>query len=59
MKDKIVENLKSEYDTRSKLGIKKYKTTLEDNNSDDFLQHLKEELMDATLYIQKLQSFDK
>jgi hypothetical protein len=59
MKDKIVEDLKAEYDTRSELGIKKYKTTLEDNNSDDFLQHLKEELMDATLYIQKLQSFDK
>ena len=56
MKDKIVEDLKAEYDNRSKGGVKKYKTTLEDNNSDDFLQHLKEELMDATLYIQKLQS---
>ena len=56
MKDKIVEELKKEFDVRSCIGITKYKTTLQDNNSDDFLQHLKEELMDAALYIQKLQT---
>ena len=55
MKDKIVEDLKREFDIRSCVGIDKYKTTLQDNNKDDFLQHLKEELMDAALYIQKLQ----
>jgi hypothetical protein len=55
-KDAIVESLKKEYDKRSEIGIKKYNTTLKQNNTDDFLQHLKEELMDATLYIQKLQS---
>jgi len=55
-KDKIVEDLKREFDIRSCVGINKYKTTLQDNNSDDFLQHLKEELMDACLYIQKIQS---
>ena len=55
-KDKIVEDLKREFDIRSCVGIDKYKTTLQDNNKDDFLQHLKEELMDAALYIQKLQS---
>ena len=55
-KDKIVEDLKREFDVRSCIGINKYKTTLQDNNSDDFLQHLKEELMDAALYIQKIQS---
>jgi len=55
-KDKIVEDLKQELDARSCVGITKYKTTLQDNNTDDFLQHLKEELMDASLYIQKLQS---
>jgi len=49
MKDKILEDLKAEFDARSKAGIKKYNTTLEDNNKDDFLQHLKEELMDAAL----------
>ena len=54
MKDKILEDLKAEFDARSEAGIKKYNTTLEDNNRDDFLQHLKEELMDAALYIQKL-----
>ena len=54
--DKIVEDLKREFDIRSCVGIDKYKTTLQDNNNDDFLQHLKEELMDAALYIQKLQS---
>ena len=56
MKDKIVEEIKKEFDVRSCIGIAKYKTTLEENDSDDFLQHLKEELMDAALYIQKLQS---
>ena len=57
--DKIVEDLKREFDIRSCVGIDKYKTTLQDNKHDDFLQHLKEELMDAALYIQKLQSNDK
>ena len=56
MKDPIVESVKKQFDERSELGIKKYNTTLEDNNTDDFLQHLKEELMDAVLYIQKLQT---
>ena len=45
MKDKIVEDLKREFDIRSCVGIDKYKTTLQDNKHDDFLQHLKEELM--------------
>lgn len=58
MTDKIVEDLKREFDIRSCIGIDKYKTTLEHNNTDDFLQHLKEELMDGALYIQKLQSIN-
>lgn len=56
MIDKIVENVINQFKNRSEIGIEKYGTTLEDNNNDDFLQHLKEELMDATLYIEKLQS---
>ena len=56
MKDKIVEEVKKEFDIRSCIGINKYNTTLQDNNKDDFLQHLKEELMDAVCYIHKLQS---
>ena len=55
-KDKIVEDLKKEFAQRSAVGITKYGTTLQENNTDDFLQHLKEELMDALLYIQKLQT---
>ena len=54
-RDDIVENVIYEYRERSKKGQEKYGTTLAENNKDDYLQHLKEELMDATLYIQKLQ----
>ena len=54
MKDKIVESVVNKFNERSELGIKKYGTTLEENNTDNFLVHLQEELMDATLYIEKL-----
>lgn len=54
MKDKIVKLVTDKYKERSKAGIKKYGTTLDQNNDDDFLIHLQEELMDATLYIEKL-----
>lgn len=53
-KDSIVANVIDAYETRSEIGIAKYGTTLEENNTDDFLQHLQEELMDATLYVEKL-----
>lgn len=53
-KDAIVESVINKYQQRSKLGIGKYGTTLQDNNTDDFLLHLQEELMDASLYIEKL-----
>jgi prenyltransferase beta subunit len=53
--DKIVQDVVQKYNTRSEIGIKKYGTTLEDSKEGqlDFLNHLLEELMDATLYIQK------
>ena len=54
--DPIVTSVMTQLLTRSQLGISKYGTTLQDNNTDDFLQHLKEELMDSILYIEKLQS---
>jgi len=57
-KDPIVESVINQFSKRSEVGIKKYGTTLEENNDDDFLQHLKEELMDAILYIGKLQSLN-
>ena len=54
MKDVIVDQVINKYHMRSDVGITKYDTTLETNNKDNYLKHLQEELMDATLYIQKL-----
>jgi hypothetical protein len=59
VKDPIVESVVKQFQERSEVGIKKYGTTLAENNTDDFLQHLKEELMDAILYLQKLQDEKK
>ena len=56
MKDKIVQDVINKFQQRSETWIKKYWTTLEQNNKDDFLTHLQEELMDATLYIEKLKN---
>lgn len=57
-KDKIVLDVMNKYNNRSKLGIEKYKTTLKDNNLElrQWLIHIQEELMDATLYIEKVLS---
>jgi hypothetical protein len=57
--DQIVLEVIEKYSQRSEVGIAKYGTTLETNNHDNFLKHLQEELMDATLYLQKLMSLDK
>tara|TARA_R110000822_G_scaffold144136_1_gene282750 strand:- start:473 stop:661 length:189 start_codon:yes stop_codon:yes gene_type:complete len=56
MKDPIVESVVKKYEERSKVGIAKYGTTLQDNELSllEWLTHLQEELMDATLYIEKL-----
>jgi predicted DNA binding protein len=56
MNDKIVEQVIDKYKQRSEIGIAKYGTTLEDNNNDNYLLHLQQELMDASLYIEKLLS---
>lgn len=55
-KDKFVESVVEKYQERSRVGIQKYNTTLErkDLNTVDWLNHLQEELMDATLYIERL-----
>jgi hypothetical protein len=54
--DPILMKLMSKYYERSEMGIKKYGTTLENNTLPlmKWLNHLQEELMDATLYIEKL-----
>ena len=59
--DLIVKKVISKFKKRSKVGIKKYNTTLQENNEGmlAFLTHLQEELMDATLYIEKLKSIIK
>lgn len=58
MEDKIVNSVIDSYKQRSEFGFKKYGTTLErdDLNFLQWMQHLQEELMDATLYIEKLKS---
>ena len=57
--DKYVQSVKEKFEQRSQTGIKKYNTTLEREDLDflDWLNHLQEELMDATLYLEKLKDF--
>jgi len=54
--DAILTKVMTKYYERSEMGIKKYGTTLENNSLPlmQWLNHLQEELMDATLYIEKL-----
>ena len=54
--DSIVKSVVSSYKERSRVGIKKYNKTMDRNDlsTSEWLQHIQEELMDATLYIEKL-----
>lgn len=54
--DPIVLKTVIELISRSRIGVNKYGTTLDDNNVDDFLQHAKEEALDLANYLTKLQS---
>lgn len=56
--DFIVESVIDQFKDRSNVGIKKYGVTLdrEDLTMLQWLIHLQQELMDATLYIEKLKS---
>ena len=56
MTDSIVESVLDKFKERSEEGIKKYGVTLDRNDlsSLEWLIHLQEELMDATLYIERL-----
>ena len=58
IKDFIVESVIDQFKDRSNVGIKKYGVTLdrEDLTMLEWLIHLQQELMDATLYIEKLKS---
>jgi len=54
--DPIVENVKQLLTLRSKMGITKYDTTLNDSKLStlQWLQHLQEELLDGACYIERL-----
>jgi len=56
LSDSIVKSVVDKFQERSEAGIKKYNNTLDRNDLClvEWLNHLQEELMDATLYIQKL-----
>jgi len=56
--DKYVQSVKEKFEQRSQTGIRKYNTTLEreDLSFLDWLEHLQEELMDATLYVERLKT---
>lgn len=58
IEDPIVLSVMAKYMDRSRAGIEKYGTMLTRNdlNTIEWLNHLQEELMDATLYIEKLKS---
>ena len=61
-KDKVVHNIVQEFDNRSAVGYAKYGQTLYDEQTSgvkdlkNYLQDVKEELMDAILYIQAAQN---
>jgi hypothetical protein len=57
-KDIYVQLVKAKFEQRSQTGIKKYNTTLEREDLDlqEWLNHLQEELMDATLYVERLKT---
>lgn len=52
--DTVVSSVINKFKSRSDVGIKKYGTTLDQNNTDDFLSHAMEESMDFILYLQKI-----
>jgi len=54
MEDSVVKSVVNKYQTRSDVGIKKYGVTLDRNdlNFIEWINHLQEELMDATLYLE-------
>ena len=58
IEDKIVLRVLARFSERSQVGIKKYNTTLErtDLSTLEWLTHLQDELMDATLYVERLKN---
>ena len=56
-KDSIIQQVCEEYSQRGKVGLEKYGLTLdrEDLTKEQWIQHAKEEAMDLTLYLTKIQ----
>ena len=61
IEDTIVKKVVEKYEERSAVGIKKYGTTLNRNDLElkEWIIHLQEELMDATLYLEKILESNK
>jgi len=61
IQDPILLRVLAKYYERSQTGIKKYGRTLDRDDLSflDWLTHLQEELMDATLYIEKLKQHEQ
>jgi hypothetical protein len=65
MTDPIIESVKEKFDSRSQVGIKKYGTTLADNNKADsdpayWLRMAQEEAMDLVNYLEcEIQKIEK
>ena len=51
--DIVIEGVRQKLLNRSQVGIKKYNTTLHENNKDNYLIHLQQELLDGANYIEK------
>lgn len=54
---KLLDEVISEFKKREERGLSKYGTTMdrEDLSLSEWIQHLREELMDAILYLKKLE----
>ena len=51
--DKITEQVIEDLRSRAERGFKKYNTTLESNNKDNFMNHAYEEALDLAQYLKK------
>lgn len=56
--DPNVKSVMDKYELRARVGFEKYKTdtTRSDLSLQDWLTHLQEELMDATIYVERLKN---
>ena len=53
LKDKITQSVIEDLQSRRERGIKKYNTTLDQNNKDNYMQHAYEEALDLAQYLKK------